>query len=66
LALRFHDGDSGVGAAMRTFLAVIDGHERPLIPVEDAIGPRAVVEALREVARTGARVSTDQIKEQIV
>jgi predicted dehydrogenase len=55
-----------LGEQLRHFLAVIDGREKPLIPVEDAMGTLAVVEAVREAARTGARVSTDQIKEQTV
>jgi predicted dehydrogenase len=55
-----------LGEQLRHFLAVIDGREKPLIPVEDAMGTLAVVEAVREAARTGVRVSTDQIKEQTV
>jgi hypothetical protein len=36
----------------------------PLISVEDAMGTLAVVEAVREAARTGASVSPRQIMEQ--
>jgi ribosomal protein S12 methylthiotransferase accessory factor YcaO len=46
------------------FLAVIGRRETPLISVEDAPGTLAVVEAVREAARTGACVSPRQITEQ--
>ena len=49
---------------LRHFLAVIASCETPLISVEDAIGTIAVVEAVRETARTGASVSPGQIMEQ--
>jgi predicted dehydrogenase len=49
---------------LRHFLAVIARSETPLISVEDAAGTLAVVEAVREVARTGARTSPGKIKEQ--
>jgi predicted dehydrogenase len=49
---------------LRHFLAVIAGREKPLVSVEDAAGTLAVVEAVREAARTGARVSPGQITEQ--
>jgi predicted dehydrogenase len=49
---------------LRHFLAVIAGSEKPVISVEDAAGTLAVVEAVREAARTGARVSPGQIMEQ--
>jgi predicted dehydrogenase len=49
---------------LRHFLSVIAGRETPLIPVEDAMGTLAVVEAVREAARTGARVSPGRIMEQ--
>jgi predicted dehydrogenase len=49
---------------LRHFLAVIAGREMPLIPVDDAMGTLAVVEAVREAARTGARVSPGRIMEQ--
>jgi len=45
----------GVAAARR---------ETPLIPVEDAMGTPAVVEAASQAARTDARVSAGQIMEQ--
>lgn len=48
---------------LRHFLAVIARREKPLIPVEDAAGTIAVVEAVREAARTGARVSPHRILE---
>jgi predicted dehydrogenase len=49
---------------LRHFLAVIARRETPLISVEDATGTLAVVEAVREAARTGARVPPRQISEQ--
>ena len=49
---------------LRHFLAVISGREKPLVSVEDAAGTLAVVEAVCEAARTGARVSPGQIMEQ--
>jgi predicted dehydrogenase len=49
---------------LRHFLAVIAGGETPLISVEDAAGTLAVVEAVREAAQTGARVSPRQLMEQ--
>jgi hypothetical protein len=45
-------------------LAVIGRREIPLISVGDAAGTLAVVEAVREAAPTGARVSPRQITEQ--
>jgi predicted dehydrogenase len=49
---------------LRHFLAVIAGHEAPLISVEDAMGTLAVVEAVKEAARTGERISPNQLVEQ--
>jgi predicted dehydrogenase len=49
---------------LRHFLAVLAHREAPLISVEDAMGTLAVVEAVHEAARTGARVSTGRIMEQ--
>jgi predicted dehydrogenase len=49
---------------LRHFLAVIAGREEPLISVEDAMGTLAVVEAVREAARTGGVVSPSQLVEQ--
>jgi predicted dehydrogenase len=49
---------------LRHFLAVIERRETPLIPVADAMATLAVVEAVREAARTGARVSPGQLMEQ--
>src|SRR4051794_15620391 len=49
---------------LRHFLAVIAGHEQPLIAVEDAMGTLAVVEAVSEAARTGQKISPGQIMEQ--
>jgi predicted dehydrogenase len=49
---------------LRHFLAVVARRETPLISVEDATGTLAVVEAVREAARTGARVSPGRIMEQ--
>jgi len=48
----------------RRFLAVIAAREAPPISVQDAIGTLAVVEAVREAARTGTRVPPGQIMEQ--
>jgi predicted dehydrogenase len=49
---------------LRHFRAVIARSEIPLISVEDAMGTLAVVEAVREAALTGARVSPGRIMEQ--
>jgi predicted dehydrogenase len=49
---------------LRHFLAVIARREAPLISVEDAMGTLAVVEAVREAARTGHRISPSHIVEQ--
>jgi predicted dehydrogenase len=49
---------------LRHFLAVIEGREQPLVSVEDAMATLAVVEAVHEAARSGARVSPGQIMEQ--
>jgi predicted dehydrogenase len=49
---------------LRHFLAVIARHECPLISVEDAMGTLAVVEAVKAAARTGERISPNQIVEQ--
>jgi predicted dehydrogenase len=49
---------------LRHFLAVIARREQPLISVQDAMGTLAVVEAVREAARTGGSVSPGQIMEQ--
>jgi predicted dehydrogenase len=49
---------------LRHFLAVIAGREKPLISVEDAMGTLAVVEAVKEAARTGTRISPNQLLEQ--
>jgi predicted dehydrogenase len=49
---------------LRHFLAVIAGREAPLISVEDAMGTLAVVEAVKEAARNGSRVSPSHIVEQ--
>ena len=49
---------------LRHFLAVIARHETPLISVEDAMGTLAVVEAVKAAARTGERISPNQIVEQ--
>jgi predicted dehydrogenase len=49
---------------LRHFLAVIAGGEAPLISVEDAMGTLAVVEAVKEAARTGGRILPSQIVEQ--
>lgn len=49
---------------LRHFLEVIAGHEQPLIPVEDAMGTLAVVEAVSEAAITGKKISPGQIMEQ--
>jgi predicted dehydrogenase len=48
---------------LRHFLAVVAHREKPLISVEDAAGTIAVVEAVQEAARTGARVSPQKITE---
>jgi hypothetical protein len=47
------------------FLAVIARREKPLISVEDSAGTHAVVEAVREAARTGAGISPSKITEYI-
>jgi predicted dehydrogenase len=49
---------------LRHFCAVIDRRETPLVSVEDAMGTLAVVEAVREAARSGARVTPGFIVEQ--
>jgi predicted dehydrogenase len=49
---------------LRHFLAVIARREAPLISVEDAMGTLAVVEAVKEAARTGGRISPNQLVEQ--
>ncbi|HEY8337063.1 MAG TPA: Gfo/Idh/MocA family oxidoreductase [Tardiphaga sp.] len=49
---------------LRHFCAVIDRRETPLISVEDAMGTLAVVEAIREAARSGTRVTPGFIVEQ--
>lgn len=49
---------------LRHFLAVITRRETPLISVADAMATLAVVEAVKEAARTGARVSPVRIMEQ--
>ena len=49
---------------LRHFLAVIARRETPLISVEDAMGTLAVVEAVKEAARTGTRISPNQLLEQ--
>jgi predicted dehydrogenase len=49
---------------LRHFLAIIARGETPLISVEDAAGTIAVVEALREAARTGACTLPGKLKEQ--
>jgi predicted dehydrogenase len=49
---------------LRHFCAVIAGREQPLIPVEDAMGTLAVVEAVGEAARTGQTISPGRIMEQ--
>jgi predicted dehydrogenase len=48
----------------RHFLAVIAGDEMPLISVGDAMRTLAVVEAVREAARTGGRISPSRTVEQ--
>ena len=58
------DARDPLAEQLRHFLAVIARRETPLISVEDAIGTLAVVEAVSEAARTGARVSPDEIMEQ--
>ena len=65
-------GRTAVGAAtldplveqLRHFTAVIAGREAPLISVEDAMGTLAVVEAVREAARSGTAISPNQLLEQ--
>lgn len=51
---------------LRHFCAMIAGREQPLIPVEDAMGTLAVVEAVSEAARTGQKISPGHIMEQAV
>jgi hypothetical protein len=46
-------------------LAVIARREIPLVSVADAMPTLAVVEAVREAARTGARVFPGHIMEQV-
>jgi predicted dehydrogenase len=48
---------------LRHFLAVIANREAPLISVEDAMGTLAVVEAVKQAALTGERVSPNQLVE---
>ncbi|OCK57891.1 Gfo/Idh/MocA family oxidoreductase [Bradyrhizobium sp. LMTR 3] len=50
---------------LRHFCAVIAGREAPLISAKDATGTLAVVEAVREAAVTGNRVSPARIMEQV-
>jgi predicted dehydrogenase len=49
---------------LRHFLAVIERRETPLVSVADALGTLAVVEAVKEAARTGQRVAPQFIMEQ--
>jgi len=49
---------------LRHFCAVIDRRETPLVSVQDAMGTLAVVEAVREAARSGARITPGFIVEQ--
>ena len=49
---------------LRHFLAVIVKREAPVVSVEDATRTLAVVEAVSEAARRGARVSPGEIMEQ--
>jgi predicted dehydrogenase len=49
---------------LRHFLAVIARRETPLVSVEDAMSTLAVVEAVKEAARSGGRISPSQIMEQ--
>lgn len=49
---------------LRHFRAVIARRETPLISVEDAMCPLAVVEAVKQAARTGKRISPNQLVEQ--
>ncbi|MBX4421576.1 hypothetical protein K4H00_26575, partial [Mycobacterium tuberculosis] len=42
---------------LRHFLAVIDRTETPLVSAADALATLAVVEAVKDAARTGARVT---------
>lgn len=46
-------------------LGVIARREIPLVSVEDAMATLAVVEAVREAARTGARGFPGRIMEQV-
>jgi predicted dehydrogenase len=48
---------------LRHFLAVIARRELPLVSAEDAMGTLAVVEAVKQAARTGRRVSPGDIME---
>jgi len=57
-------GRSDLLKALRD-LAVIARRETPLVSVEDAMGTLAVVEAVREAARIGARVFLGRIMEQV-
>lgn len=41
---------------LRHFLTVIARHEAPLVPADDAMGTLAVIEAIKEAARTGQKV----------
>jgi predicted dehydrogenase len=49
---------------LRHFLAVIARREAPRVTVEDAMGTLAVVEAVKEAARAGCRVSPSHLVEQ--
>jgi predicted dehydrogenase len=49
---------------LRHFIAVIAGREQPLIPVRDAMGTLAVVEAVSEAAHTGQKISPGRLMEQ--
>jgi NAD/NADP transhydrogenase alpha subunit len=50
---------------LRHFPAIIAHRKTPLISAGNATGYFAVVEAVRETARTDARVSPGQILEQV-
>ena len=53
-----------MSAIMRSVVAGIADPSAAAKALEDAAGTLAVVEAVREAARTGARVSPGQITEQ--
>jgi predicted dehydrogenase len=42
---------------LRHFLAVIARREEPLVSADDAMGTLAVIEAIKEAARTGERIA---------